>query len=278
VEQNNRHCLENFSDDKIGERMKTEESNDLSSDFPFGRNAPQDSHDFYDSQRLLKTYNDLFAKNEKAESVLALPLAEYLHRVFEQSEEMREDDTEAWHSPVFFFTRLSKAHPAIKDLSSDKAMQAVGKIMGTWGDLPPNSDPWEHYFGHLDGDSAKLDFMVSWDAIRHVPFHSPLQNALALAEQSPLKPAVERGRLFARFISVAAHLQLLMPKKDIYLPTRAVAALLGCDQRTVSRLRKVAIQDGLLREVKRHQFNSQGRSKATAFQFAVARLPEGMRR
>jgi hypothetical protein len=247
---------------------------DFSSDFPFGGNVPQDSHD---SKRISKTTSESIAKNEKSE--LSLPLPEYLKIVFGYSEKklVEVEDDDQWHSPCFFFAQYCKAHPAIQNLSSDKAIAAVGKVMKAWDELPRGADPWAAFFTHDDADEAKLDFMASWDSVRHRPFHSPLEEALRLAEQKPLNPPIDRGGLYARFISVAAQLQLLRRGEEIYLPTRAVAALLSCDQRTVSRLHNFAVRDGLLRVVSRHKFNSQGKSKATAFHFAVERLPEGWR-
>ena len=63
-----------------------------------------------------------------------------------------------------------------------------------------------------------------------------------------------------------------MHGKGIYLPTRTIAELLNCDQRTVSRLRKLAVRDGLLTIVKEHTFRSAGKSEATVFQFALERF------
>jgi hypothetical protein len=241
--------------------------------FPFGANAPQDTQDFQDfqdSQGNSKTNNDFSRTN--FENILSQPLAIYLRQVFEYSEMLKEDDKESWHSPVFFFARFCKAHPSIIDLPDHKAMQAVEKVMHTWDDLPRDRDPWEYYFDSGDADSAQIDFMNSWNSIRHIPFHDPLQNALRLAGQHPLKAAYERGNLYDRFISLAGWLQRLMHGKDIYLPTRTIAELLNCDQRTVSRLRRLAMRDGLLTIVKEHTFRSGGKSEATVFQFAIERF------
>ncbi len=116
--------------------------------------------------------------------------------------------------------------------------------------------------------------MVSWDAVRHVPFHDVLSNALRLADNKPLKPPTERGKLYQRFISVAGWLQVLLSGKPILLPTRKVAALLGCDQRTVSRMRKLGVKDKLLVPVKEHCYRpAGGKSEATEFRFAIERYP-----
>jgi hypothetical protein len=242
-------------------------------EFPFGANAPQDaqdSQDFQDSQRNTGTIIGFPCAN--SENILSQPLSVYLRQVFEYSETLKEDDTDSWHSPVFFFARFCKAHPSIIDLPDDKAMQVVEKVMRSWDDLPRGRDPWEYYFDSGDADSAQIDFMTSWTSIRNIPFHDTVQNARRLARQVPLKAAHRRGNLYDRFISLAGWLQRLMHGKGIYLPTRTVAELLNCDQRTVSRLRKLAIQDGLLHKVKEHSFRSTGKSEATVFQFALERF------
>jgi len=244
-----------------------------STEFPFGANAPQDaqdSQDLYDSQGNTETLSGLHCAN--SENILKLPLSIYLRQVFEYSEMLKEDDIESWHSPVFFFARFCKAHPSIIDLPDHKAMRTVETVMRSWDDLPGNRDPWEYYFDSGDADSAQIDFMASWSSIRHIPFHNTVQNALRLARQVPLKAAHERGNLYDRFISLAGWLQRLMHGKGICLPTRTIAELLNCDQRTVSRLRKLAIQDGLLHVIKEHTFRSTGKSEATVFQFALERF------
>lgn len=240
-------------------------------------NAPQDvqdSQDLQDSNRDTRTVTGV--SRATSENILKQPLSAYLRQVYEYSEKVKEDDTESWHSPLFSFARFCKAHPSIIDLPDDKAMQAVEKVMCSWHDLPQKRDPWEYYFD--DADAARIDFMNSWNSVRHIPFHDALSNALRLAERKPLKPAHERGTLYSRFISLAGWLQWLMRGKGIYLPTRTIAELLSCDQRTVSRLRKLAIKDGLLTVAKEHTFRSVGKSEATVFRFSLERfetLPGG---
>jgi hypothetical protein len=255
--------------------MKTEKSTNLNSDSPFSRNGTQDTYETQETQGNSEKHIDSSAQNENSE-ILSLPLTDYLKMILEHSEQFREEDIESWHSPVFFFARFSKAHPAITNLPSDKAMLAVEKIMRTWKDLPRNIDPWEFFITDEDADEAKLDFMASWDATRHLPFHTPLQEALRLAEQTPLQPQIERGNLYAKLVSVAAHLQLLFPDRPILLPCRAVAALLGCAPITVSRCLRFAIKDGLLVVVKyAPPFKEGEKRKATEFRFAVERLRRG---
>jgi hypothetical protein len=261
-------------------------------DFPFGANAPQDSQDFHDPNDSHDSYDshdskeaisalakhlDRAAGNHPPPGTpLSLPIRKYVRKALEFSEqERRERAEDKWSSPVFPFARFCKAHPAIKALPDDKAARAVEEVMLTWDDLPKSRCPWEHYFPDAGGtDAARLDFMVSWDSIRHVPFDDPLRNALRLADEKPLKPPYFRGELYQRFVSLAGWLQVLTKEKSIFLPTRTIGELLGCDPTSVSRLRRLAVRDELLIEVKRHRFRSSGKSEATEFRFHVDRFDE----
>jgi hypothetical protein len=195
----------------------------------------------------------------------------------EQTTWMDDASWDNWRSPMFQFARFCKAHPDLSDRSDHEAMRKVEKAMRKFDDLPRGANPWEFYFPYADADdpdSARLDFMASWVSIRHVPFSDVLSNAMRLAKGEPLRPKCDRGELYARFVSFAAWLQFLMGDSDIWLPTRKFAEFLSCDQRTVSRLRKLAIRDGLLTIVKPHCFRSSGRSEATSFRFAIERFPD----
>jgi hypothetical protein len=201
--------------------------------------------------------------------------ADYVMQVYELVPRLREDVAmEVWTSPMFQFARFCKAHHELIHLSDYDAMQKIEEIMYGWDDLPPGDDPWGYFYEADDADAARIDFMTSWAAIRHIPFRTVLQSALQLSVATPLTPARERGRLYQRFVSVAGWLQVLMPGKAIYLPTRAVGDLLGCNQRTVSGLRQLAVGDGLLTIVKGHTFRSTGKGEATEFRFAVEMFPE----
>ena len=247
------------------------------SDFPIAANAPQDSQDSQDKQR--QTENPNRDRGHSNKDLLNLPLEDYVKIVIAFSEKLTEeqaiDTYDTWHSPLFNFARFCKAHPSITDLPDDEAMDAVEKVMYTLEDLPVGDDPWVFYFSEAeDADSARVDFMNSWSSVRHMPFQSVLQNALRLSAKTPLQPSHKRSRLYERFISLSGWLQVLMSGTAIYLPTRTIANLLTCDQRTVSRLRKMAIRDGLLTVIKDHSFRLNGKSDATEFRFAVERFRE----
>jgi hypothetical protein len=259
-------------------------------DFPFGHNVPQDSQDSQELHglsritRLSSTFKekqgDFPPSKEKGEALASLDpgdfdLCDWVKLAYASHQEQPEEDREHWQSPLFYFARFVKAHPAVSELSDHEAMVKVEKLLQELDKFPSSADPWKLCFPEAaDGDAARLDFMVSWNAVRHVPFRDVLANALTLADKRPLAPPYERGRLYKRFISLAGWLQVLLAGKPILLPTRKVADLLGCDQRTVSRLRKLGIEDELLIPVKEHCYRSGGRSEATEFRFAIEHFPE----
>jgi len=185
---------------------------------------------------------------------------------------------EQWHSPMFAFTRLCRAHPAIAELSDVEAMQTVEKVLcglPSRQRLTPRADPWQRAFPFAgDADDIKRDFMSSWISVRFVPFRDILGSAAELAKRNLLASSQDRGKLYRQFISLAGALQVLMGNRPIMLPTRKVALLLGCNPRTVSDLRKFAIQDRLLVVTQPHSFQSSRQSKnmATEFHFAIERF------
>jgi hypothetical protein len=251
----------------------------LQVDAPQDAQDSQDFQDYQDSNR--QTENNNGSSLTVSRQLLSLPLDQYVDVVLQFCAELRESEPEEiWRSPLFHFARFCKAHPSIIDLLDDEAMREVEKAMCDNQRLPRGCDPWEYFFPEnqhgekVSGEDARLDFMSSWVSVRHIPFRDALQEALRLAQTRPLQPARKRIKLYERFISLAGWLQWLRDERGIYLPTRTIAELLSCDQRTVSRLRRLAIQDGLLRVVKKHTFRSAGKSEATEFRFAVERFQE----
>jgi len=248
----------------------------------FGPDAPQDNQDSQDPYDLYRqTKNNNGSSRALSRNLLSLPLEEYLKITIEFCRQLREEQSEdAWRSPLFNFARFCKAHPTIADLPDDEAMQLVEEVMSTYFDVPRGVDPWEYFFPEgedgeiLSGDDSRIDFMSSWASVRHVPFRDALHSAFRLAEQRPLVAPRRRAKLYDQFISLAVWLQRLRCEYVIYLPTRAIAELLDCDQRTVSRLRKLAVQDGLLRIVREHRFRSTGKSEATEFRVAIERFED----
>jgi hypothetical protein len=180
-----------------------------------------------------------------------------------------EKGSASWHTPLFHFARFIKAHPVVAELSSDEAAERVEEVLRGWEEFPSTKNLWNSYFPEAEsGEEPRLDFMVSFMKVLHVPFTDITANALRLAEETPLKPPNERGPLYQRFISLAGWLQVLMKEKVIILPTHKLGVLLHCNPRTVSRLRTLAASDGLLELVKEHQFRSAGgKNEASEFRF-----------
>jgi hypothetical protein len=195
-----------------------------------------------------------------------------------ESEEEAYDPDQQWHSPMFAFTRLCRAHPDIRSLSDVEAMKAVEKVLDKLPLHDPITtlDPWERAFPLAgDTDAIKLNFMSAWSVVRCIPFHDIFGSAAELAKGKSWRSAKDRGPLFTRFITLAGELQLLMGNRPIMLPTRRVALHLECSPRTVTDLRRLAIKDGLLVVTQSHSFRSSGKSRATEFHFAIEQFNLG---
>lgn len=255
-------------------------------DIPFLQvDAPQDAQDSQDSQDCQdlnrQTESDNGSSLAVSRELLTLPLKEYVIIVLQFCAELAASEPEeVYRTPLFNFARFCKAYPSVADLPDYEAMQKIEETMRELNIVPVSADPWEFLFPEdqhgnaIDGEFARLDFMSSWLSVRHIPFRDALQKAFGLSEANLLQPAHERGNLYRRFISLAGWLQALRAEHNIYLPSRIIGGLLSCDQRTVSRLRKLAIQDGLLKVVKGFKFRSLGKSEATEFRFAIGRFSE----
>jgi hypothetical protein len=225
-----------------------------------------------ETQGNTKTLIESETQNEKAK-ILGKPLPEYLRLAYEWGNQKLEDE-EGWHSPCYFFAWYAKNHPEITNLSSDKAAAIVGKIMKTWRDMPAN--PWAN-FSDDDDERGMIDFMESWDAIRHLPFDSPLDEALKRAKKKTLRLDKDRGKLYPLLITVCAHLQhQRYPEVSFFLSCRAAASALGCHFTMVSSLLRFAVKDGYLRVVKKAApFKKGERNDATEYRFPMEQLPEG---
>lgn len=251
-------------------------------DFPFGHNAPHDCQDFQDSRlsTTLREKQGVVSASEENQlpASLASPLAEYVSLVYEWHKQQPGPAPGHWQSPLFGFARFVKSHPEMIELTDYEAAEKIEDLMSRWSGRPSSVDPWKFFFPQAaDGEAARMDFMASFSAVRHVPFRDLLANALRLADEKPLRPPHWRAKLYVRFVSLAGWLQVLLPGQPILLPTRKLDTLLRCDQRTVSRLRGFAVQDGLLRVVKASCFRPNQR-RATEFRFALEQYPELLRR
>jgi hypothetical protein len=265
-------------------------------DFPYGANAPQDLQDYYAPQESQEPQepqdrhdshephdsHDLDgasltiteAERPSAVELAEMPFSEYLMEVLHYTEQERQEQKPSkFRTPLFTFARFCKFHPSVRELPSYAAMKRVHETMRGWSDVPGRIDPWEHFFPDAGlGEAARIDFQDSWEKVRSLPFQDALQDALRLAIDYPLGIPDDRGPLYVRFVSVAYWLQQSRGNLPIMLPTRKLDSMLGCDHRTISSLRRMAVGDGFLRETKQYRFQSGGKGEATEFEFLTDRL------
>jgi hypothetical protein len=105
-------------------------------DFSFGHNVPQDSQDSQESHRLsgttrlsstLKEKQRVFSPSkEKREAPAPLDpgeydFAEWVGHVYDSRQEQPEEARGHWRSPLFYFARFVKSHPAVTELSDHEA-------------------------------------------------------------------------------------------------------------------------------------------------------------
>lgn len=187
-------------------------------------------------------------------------------------------------TPIFRFVWLIRGHVDVQHVihNPKAAIVLVERVIGAWSASskvhPPygrNGDAWLDWFG-LGSMDAHAEFIDVWTKSRFKPGHDPLEQAIDAARQLRLLPNAEtmakRPDDYARFISIAGHLQVVMGDQPIFLPCRKLAAKMGVSDMTVSRYRRWAVEDGFLQTVKHAQFRSGGRSDATEFRFAVDRF------
>lgn len=88
---------------------------------------------------------------------------------------------EQWHSPLWQFVRLLKAHPSLSRMSAGEALDAVEGIMERWR-RSVAGDVWSCWFPDVgNAEDARTEFLVIWVEIRYLPGHTPLDNAVERA-------------------------------------------------------------------------------------------------
>ena len=160
---------------------------------------------------------------------------------------------------MFTFVRRAKAHPDLEGLGGLEAAEVVQRTLESW--VPTSGNPWSELFP--ESDDAKSEFVDTWSRIKWP--RAEVETAQLLAAKLPLKPTHCYSPGYGSFISLAGHLQRNVTG-PILLPCWKLATLLGCQPMTVSRYRRLAIQDGLIRLVAR---GIKLQRKADEFSFAV---------
>jgi hypothetical protein len=189
-------------------------------------------------------------------------------------------------TPLFWFIWLVKGHDDMTAYLENptEALKTVEIHLRRWirmeygEDAPQQRNPWRVWFNMVDED-AKAEFYETWQKIRYRPGHDPLEQAfeanqalrLALPQEIREKRPVatmsqQSSRDYEFFVGFAIHLQVAMGLRNILLPLKSVAGLMGVSIDTVSRYRKWAQEDGYLLEVRPHRFKPGGtRNRATEF-------------
>ena len=208
-----------------------------------------------------------------------VPLGRYVGPAVDEHNRHWGEDPIRWESDLFYFVRLLKRHPELARATAEQAFKKVGKVMSAWRDhqKDPDADPWLSWL-HLAPADAHAEFVDGWDKARYLPGHTPLEAAAERARRQPLKVPAGSVRAWAReyeqFLSVADWLQVTMGDRPILLPVEDLGILLGVQKITVSRYRKWAQADGLLKEVAASTYDQKTRcGRATEFYFDVGQFP-----
>jgi hypothetical protein len=179
------------------------------------------------------------------------------HEASVASIEAAEDSPERWQSRTWEFTRLLKGR--YPEASAEEIMGLV---------------PW-HETEFDEDDQAQ--FMNEWTVMRFIPGVEPLALAWQLAQETPFDAPkgspYRRFPSYAKLLSLAAWLQAVVGENNaIFLPTRRVSEMIGVkSNKTVATLCSFAVNDGLMKPVKKHTRNRSTR-------YRVERLPRAVRK
>jgi len=183
-----------------------------------------------------------------------------------------------WQSTLWQLVRLLKGR--YPDGATGAAVfREVEAVMLKWAEAWPREgwpDVWRRWLGVGRAD-AQAEVLSAWDKVRYAPGESPLEAAFTLAAHRPLELPAElresRPDSYPLFVGLAGWLQVVVGARPILLPLAAVAGLFHVHASTVSYYRRCAVDDGYLRELRKHEHRPGGKGKATELAFDVSRFP-----
>ena len=169
-------------------------------------------------------------------------LSEYLRDAWQANRSAYQSPGrgQPFRTPMFIFVRRAKAHSELETLGGLEVAELVEKCLKSWSSR--GGEPWREWFP--ESDDGKTEFVDTWERIKWP--RAALDDAKVSAARLPLKPFRCYSVKYGLFVSVAGYLQRSV-NGPILLPCRKMATLLECDAMTVSRYRRLAVQDGLLR-------------------------------
>jgi hypothetical protein len=195
----------------------------------------------------------------------ALPLFEYVAVVIQRTQASSRTQPK-WQS-LFHCARLLKAHPELKDLDGLDVAAAIDPILSGLAD---GKDPWQHSFAHLFDDPAHADPKAAlaslWGSVKSSALDNPLEQAFFQSRLLPFVPVHPLSDGYHLFLSLAAHLQKLLPDRSILLPVELVGNLLGYERHTISHYLHLAKLSGHLRELAPSLY---AKHQATEYRFSV---------
>jgi hypothetical protein len=262
AEHNDQQCLPPLPEDKV--RTIAREIPERYAQCKHETHDTQDTHDTHDSQ------GEMYSGDTTAiETINFDSLQNHVKAVLDF---LGFDPGKKWPTRIFNFARLCKGYEPISRLKDFVAMDLVGKALCA---LAGEHDPWTHYFPEAGtSDECKVDFQHCWRKTLFVPGDDFLAEAAQQAEIRPVYFSSARGALYQKLINIAAHLQVRLPDRTIFLPCRKLEPLLGCSKATVARLCSMAIDDGFLSVERKEDFNPKGRSWAREYRFNLGELSE----
>ena len=169
-------------------------------------------------------------------------LATYIRNAWQQNEDgyRQRQRGGAFRTPMFEFVRKIKAHPALENMDGTLAAETVEKYLAAWESAANN--PWTAAFPN-SGDPL-IEFMDTWQKVKWP--RGELDRALEAAKLHPLNPRGKHSPNYALFVSFAGYLQRNR-QGPILLPCHKIAEVLSGDAMSISRYRKRAVTDGILR-------------------------------
>lgn len=182
-----------------------------------------------------------------------------------------------WQTPMLSFVRWAKSHPDMAAQAATGAWGLVASVVKRWKGAGPDYW-WSRHFGVTEED-AEVQFLHWWTRVRSLPTADPLEYALALADECPLRLRAEvaaraRSKNYPRFVGLCGYLQRNVgSRRPIFFDGARAGELLGVTKMSVSRYCGWAVEDAYLVKVRE---SSPGRCAEYKFDLSrFAHLTEG---